>query len=352
MVLYMIQSIIYLISIIVLLTIFLLIKKSDEKQNLLLWIFISIMFMFCYNAVIVYILSALYIHSTLITLIIVNFIISILLYFFLIRKRLIQKYYIKKLDIISVIILALLVIIIGYLRFGFPFKIVYETVDPGTHFWTSMDFFRESILLNKADTAIDFSARVFGSYVNAGILFKITYPMVGYINLYAIYIFFDLFMLFMAGVIFYFFVSSMYKKNNFLISIIGSIMYLMGYPLNSMIFGFFYSGHVVTLFIVLILLFKFLDNKQIKENYIFILITLINIGICFTYYLYAPIIAIPETIYLMYKYKKVLTKKQIIKRLLLIEGIPIILTVLYFFIPYIDINQHSIFYQLTLDGYF
>ena len=58
-----------------------------------------------------------------------------------------------------------------------------------------MEFFRHSTLLNHADTAIDFSTRVFGSYVNAGLLFKVAYPFVGYINLYIVYIVFDVFII-------------------------------------------------------------------------------------------------------------------------------------------------------------
>lgn len=350
----MFESIIYIISIIVLLAIFLLTKKSDKKQNLLLWFFISIMFMFCYNIIIVYLLSAVYIHSTLITLSIVNITISILIYLFLLKNKGIQKYYINKLDILAIFVLAILVILIGRLRFGFPFKIVYETVDPGTHFWTSMDFFRESILLNKADTAVDFSARVFGSYTNMGIVFKVFYPIVGYIDLYSIYIGYDLFMLFMSGIIFYFLIRYLYKDNSFLFILIGSIIYLTGYPLNNLIFGFFYSGHVVTLFSVLILIFKFLDDNYIYIKYIYALIMLLNIGICFTYYLYMPILVIAETIYFVYKFKcieKDNIKNLIIKILLLIV-LPFILTILYFIIPYIGINQHNIFYQLNIDGYF
>lgn len=350
----MLISIIYVISVIFLLVTFLSIKKSDKKQNILLWFFISIMLLFCYNTVIVYLLSFMYVHSTLLTLSLVNIFVTILLSIFIFKNRNIQKYYVNKIDILAITILAILVIIIGYLRFGFPFKIVYETVDPGTHFWTSMDFFRESILLDKAETAVDFSARVFGSYTNVGITFKILYPIVGYIDLYAVYIGYDLFMLFMSGIIFYFFIRYLYKDTKFWFILIGSIIYLTGYPLNNMIFGFFYSGHVVTLFSILILMFKFLDNKELNEKNVLVLITLLNIGICFTYYLYTPILIVAEIGYFIYKFKYIekFDVKGLIKKILLIILLPIVPTIMYFFIPYIGVGQHSIFYQLNIDGYF
>lgn len=349
----MLSTIFYIVTIILLLIVFLLINKSKNKQNILLWIFISQIFIFCYNAVIVYLLSIFNIKSTLITLSLINFVITLILYIFIIRNNSIQKYYIKKIDILTVLIISMIVIIIGYLRFGFPFKIVYETVDPGTHFWTSMDFFRESILLNKAETAVDFSSRVFGSYVNMGIVFKVFYNFVGYINLYCIYIIYDLYMLFLSGTIFYFVIRYLCENKKFLLSLISSIIYLFGYPLNNMLFGFFYSGHVVILFCVLILIFKFIDNHELKEKTNLFLITLLNLGICFTYYLYAPIIAISEILYFIYRYKvnKDYNIKQIIKRIIFIILIPLVLTILYFVIPYISVKQYNVFNQLKIDGY-
>lgn len=346
----MFESVCYIFSTIVLMTLFLLIKKCSKKQNFLLWLNLSFILMFCYNVIIVYILSTIYIHSTLLVLSIVNIIVSFVIYWFIIRNHGVQQYFIKKCDIIVNIILLVIVLVIGIIRFGIPpFQIVYETVDPGTHFWTSMDFFRESILLNHADTSVDFSARVFGSYVNVGILLKITYPFVGYVNLYQIYILYDIFMLLMSAVMFYYLVSYIFKQKKFFFILIVTVMYLLGYPLNSMIFGFFYSGHVVTLFCSLILIIKMLDCKEVMNKYIFILILMLNIAICFTYYLYVPILIVTELTYFIFIYKSDIKKHFHI--LLLLLGLPLLLTFVYFFMPYLGSNQHDIFYQFTLDGY-
>lgn len=350
----MVMSIIYLISAVTLITVFMLINKSNKKQNVLLWVFMSIMFFFCYNSIIVYILSTCYIKSTLLILSIINIIVSILLFIFFIKNKATQKYYLEKIDIITVILILVLVIIIGYFRFGFPFKIVYETVDPGTHFWKCMDFFRESILLNKASTAIDFSSRVFASYVNVGILFKMSEPFVGYIDLYAVYIVYDLFMLFMSGILFYFLIKFICKNKNYWVIIISSILYMLGYPLNNLIFGFFYLGHTVILINILLLIFKLYNNKELNIKYTLFFITLLNIGICFTYYLHMPAIFLAEIIYFIYEFKYIqnLNRNIILKRLALMIILPSILTLHYFVIPYIGSNQQSAFYQLKLDGYF
>ena len=346
----MFESVSYILSIVILMIVFLLIKKSSKKQNFLLWLNLSFILIFCYNIIIVYILSAVYVHSTLVVLSMVNATLSIILYLLIIRKYGIQQYFIKKSDIIINIICLVIILIIGVIRFGIPpFEIVYETVDPGTHFWTSMDFFRESILLNHADTSVDFSARVFGSYVNCGILLKVAYPFVGYVNLYQIYISYDIFMLMISAMMFYYSVSYIFRQKKSVFISIVTIMYLLGYPLNSMIFGFFYSGHVVTLFCSLILIIKMLEYKEMEKKYTYIFILMLNISICFTYYLYTPLLIVSELIYFIFLYKQSIKKNLYI--LLLLLGLPLLLTIIYFFIPYFGGNQHDIFYQLTLDGY-
>lgn len=346
---------IYLITILILLITFLLVKKSNKKQNLMLWTSIFFILLFCYNSLIVYIMSALNIKSHLFHLSACNLFFSLVFLIKIECSKSIQKYFVKKRDLFSIFILLFITIIIGYCRFGYPFEIVYETTDPGTDFWTSLDFFKESVLLNNANNSMDFSIKVFGSYVNTGIFFKICYPIFGYIDLYKAYILFDLIMLFVSGVCFYFLISHLCKKINFWIILIGTILYFLGYPLNNLIFGFFYCGHVVTLFSVLMLFIKFYEDTYIKRSYLILFITLLNIGVCFTYYLYMPAVFLIEFIYFIcYRLK---TKQKIFRSSPWVElfftiFIPFNLMYYYFIIPTIGSNQNNIFYQLKLDGYF
>lgn len=350
----MLLSGVYLLSIVLLNILFLLIKKSSKKYNLLMWILISLILLFCYNSFIVYVLSTINIKTTLLSLSIVNFVICIFFILYIIKNKSFQKYYIDKLDFLIVILFLIITILIGYFRFGFPLKIVYETSDSGTHFWKCMDFFRQTFLLNKASVTIDFSTRVFASYVNVGILFKVMSPIVGYIDLYKVYICYDLATFFLLGISFYFILRQICSnRDKFLISI-ASLLYLFGYPLNNLIFGFFYLGHVIILVSLLILILKKYNNEEFDAKYLIFFVTLINIGICFTYYLYVPIVFITEIIYFIYwfKNKQNLNNKIILKRLSIIIIIPIVFLTHYFFLPYIGTTQHNLISQLTLDGYF
>ena len=60
-----------------------------------------------------------------------------------------QKYYIKKLEIFFCIIIFLLVTLVAYLRFGFPFNIKYEITDGSSHYYFAEQFSKNSELLYK-----------------------------------------------------------------------------------------------------------------------------------------------------------------------------------------------------------
>lgn len=125
----MLMNIVYLMSIVILIILFLLIKKNNKKENLLMWIVISLVLLFCYNSFVVYVLSTLYIKTTLLSLSIVNFLFCIFFIIKIISKNSFQEYYVDKFDILTMILFCFITILIGYFRFGFPFKIVYETSD-------------------------------------------------------------------------------------------------------------------------------------------------------------------------------------------------------------------------------
>ena len=53
----MISSLFYIVSTLILIITFLLLKKQNEKQNLIKWIIISLGLLFCYNAIVTFILN-------------------------------------------------------------------------------------------------------------------------------------------------------------------------------------------------------------------------------------------------------------------------------------------------------
>lgn len=348
-------SVLYLLSNIFLVISFIKYKKSDNKLNLIHWIFISIMLLFCYNSFIALILSTLSIPVYLISVTICNIVISSI--FVIINKGKKQEYFKDKRDIITTIILGVITIIIAIFRFGIPFNIAYETCDPGVHFWTSKDFYEQSFLLNKVTdkTVVNFETRQAASYTNVGLMFKMASPFVDDFNLYIVYILYDIFMLFMAGMMFYIIISDTKSRGKFILSIAISILYFTGYPLNNMVFGFFYSGHAITLIATIYALMKYYGDTNFNKKVFIFLLAILCFGLFFTYYFYAPVVFMTLLLYMAYKDKisgkKIISVEFILKNIL-IFGAACLFGFLYYIVPNLGDPSTSISTQVNLDGYF
>lgn len=158
------MGIIYGLTELILFISFVLVKKTDKKLNILSFIAITIGTLFCYNTFVCYVLTFFIVPVTLLNLSIINLVISMVLMFFIIRKKQIQTYEMHKIDILYILLLLVAVLIVSYLNFGFPFNIKYETGDPSVHYLTS-DMFSEndSLLITDKD-------EVYGSFAQRKML--------------------------------------------------------------------------------------------------------------------------------------------------------------------------------------
>ncbi len=86
------MGIVYGISAVILIVVFILIKKTDKKLNIISFTSLSIVLMLCYNTVICYVLTFFKIPNTLTILSTINYIITAIIFWFIIKKKKIQKY--------------------------------------------------------------------------------------------------------------------------------------------------------------------------------------------------------------------------------------------------------------------
>ncbi len=351
----MIGSFIYIISTILLVSTFLFLKKAKEKQNLLKWIIISLGLLFCYNSIVAFILNSIGIPIYLLSISIVNFLVSIILLFIIKQKKEVQKYYVLKKDVVFVVIFTFIVLLLGFFRFGFPFNIRYNTCDPGTHFWTTKDFYEQSYLLDRVtdNTLVNFETRQFGSYVNLGIIFKTVAPFINEFDLWQFYILYDIVMLLLSVLMFYFSVSNEKKKLPVVILFIGVLLYLLGYPLNSMIIGFFYLGHAITIINMILILYQMYDSEIISKKLGLIFLIITNLGLFFTYYLFVPCVF--GGLFLYYFYQKIKNKEKIFTKnnilfIFLVYILPCLLGFLYFIVPNIGNENQNAIHQISLEG--
>ena len=120
------MGIIYVISVVSLLVIFMLIKKSDKKLNGLGMFGLGLVLLLCYNIFKCYVLNFFSIKQSLLNLSIVNYVISIIGIVYLVRKREIQKYEVRQSDLIYSFLIGIATIVVGLLHYGYPLQINYE----------------------------------------------------------------------------------------------------------------------------------------------------------------------------------------------------------------------------------
>ena len=302
------MSLIYILISIITIIMFMALKKTNKKENIILWTVLAIITKMCLNIFIAVVFSIVNIKCSLTNLSIVQIILIIAIGIKIIKDKQIQKYYIKIQDIIMIIILLILVIIIGIKQYGIPFNAKYIITDGAVHFLSTTEFYEASHLLTSEESNFlnNFSTFMPGAYVNCGILLKGLSSFISVKDYYTIFALFDLGVLFLSGALFYFIISSKkHKKSEYILAYIFTIIYLIGYALNSTLSGFCYLSLGLDFILSMIILIKYIKDKNDINT---ILMFLINFGLFFSYYYFAPVVYVGVFIYLLQIWKKKRTK--------------------------------------------
>ena len=352
------MNIFYLVSVLLLFTTAMLIKKVEKKINFISSFIMAIIAFLCYQTILAYFLDLVRIPISLLTMGIINILVSIILWSIIrLKGKQIQKYTIKKQDILFLGIMLVINIPILYKEFGMLHNFRYISTDSVMHCQAAITFSKSDFLLDSMTNweAVNPTFMIAG-YVNSGILMKALVGFIGEFNLYKVYMFMDILYYFMIGYIFYMLISSSERCNTKLkygLAYIISILFMLGYPLNSVITGFHYFTLGMLELIAIIYVIKRIYKQNEKTANI--LLFLLNTAIMLTYNLFAPILYLSEFIYFIYQTKqnkeKIISKK-FIGKLVILLIIPGIIGVSFFILPRIleNIvleNQQ----QLWIDGY-
>ena len=298
----------------------------------------------CYNMVVCLLFSVIKIPITLQALFVINILIATIQLIFIIKRKQIQKYSFRKMDAVAIIIILLTVLILAYFNFGKELDIKYIMTDASTHFMVAKDFYKSDTLLNYVEKFNISKGFMIGAYTNTGILFKVFAPFIGETNLYKIFILFDIFTFFLVGIsIFNAIEKNIKTKLNFTITILMIMLFMCGYPYNSLIYGYVYLqlGILIITNIINVLQY-YVENFDKKMLYYLLL--LLNFGLFFSYCIFIPIVYTVEFVYIFYKNYKA-DKKIITLKNLAVIGIifiiPIVCGLYYIIIPnIISINNN------------
>lgn len=344
------MNIIYVITVLNIYILFMLIYKTEKKQNLIAWLAISVILTLCYNVLICLMCTFIGTLCTLENLSICNIITAGILSTILIKGKRMQKYYVKIQEFIFSILLFILVVFIAYNQYGFPFNIKYYITDGSSHYFFAQQFYENSTLLyNKTTDDVlgmyNSKFRLPGAYINEGILFKVFDDIILKAD---IFILFDLFILYLSGILCFYLLKT-YANNNkksFILAILFSVIYMLGYQLNSMLYGYTYLSLALDIIIAFLLLITNYEKEEISITIALPILSLVSFGIFFSYAYFIPTIYIAVIINIILKSvkckQKILSNKNIITLLYLII-IPTIVGVFYFILfPIVNENKTEI----------
>lgn len=287
------MNIIYIFTLIVLFISYLLVYKKEEKSNLLFSIVINSILLIGYNIVICTVMYFISIKSTLLNLSICNLIFSIIPIVNIIKSKKIQKYYIKLIDVIAFIIIIALAFTVIFANYGFPIKIKHAVTDATTHFFAADDFYRYSTLLPRENSDkinwIGISHIMTGAYINNGIFLKLFDGIISETYFCQLYFLFDILIWVLSGFLMYTLLAINSKKvKHKILALVFSVFYILAYQLNSLFAGFSYLGVGLDVIIGILIIMKSDMPKLYKRIGLFLL----NFGIMFSYYYFAPVIFI------------------------------------------------------------
>lgn len=297
------MSFIFIISIILLFLSLLLPKKNNKKLNGLITGFYIFLIIFFLTSIEAFILSYLNIKNTLLMFSLFNFLISIILFLINYKKngkKSFQKYYLDKKQLICAIIILAICFIIGYIRYDGFTVINYKVNDAAVHYKLSADYNSYLKLFDKgySDEIYSFGRTMFGYYVPCGLFMRIM-P----IPYYSSYDLFNTIIFSLITIGFYITCLTIKKtEKKSILTLILVFLYSLAYPLNYLIFGFGYLGCGILAVNSIFLTWKFIQKYNNKTLHIPLF--LFNIGLFYSYYLFAPAVFLSEGLFMIYRFIK------------------------------------------------
>lgn len=273
---------------------FLSLKKSSEKQSLIVWSGITILMQYILNAILGGIYGLLKLPISCYSIFPAVLVISVFL-IFINNKNGYQEYEINKKDVIflALLILTTFLFWIGYFRLNLLVRFV--SVDASVH-----ARFAKQIVLDHT-----ISNNMFLSYMNDGLFMEACLFITGTKGMMHSFVFMRVLDFFVGGLAFYGIIRTYSTKKGSFPGIIITFLYLFGYPLYVLIFGFVYFGASVTMIVGLLTVCKF--YSVIEEKYKALYILLLNcflFSIFTTYTLFVPPVFLGLFIYQIYKLYK------------------------------------------------
>lgn len=335
-------SVFYLISVAILFSGLFLFKKSDRPLKGATWFIASIMLFLCINVFAASIINLVHIPINLLSMGIFNCIAGGGLWLLILVKKQRQRYTLELFDWVSVAVIAGVALVCGMIQFGLSFDPHYITTDPSVHMRMAMD------IINKQSV----SEMFFGPLNNA-LFMSIGMPFIHILDAVKLFVLSEFGMFALHGWIFYILINR-FSKNLFtkIVSIIVTILYMLGYPLNNMIFGFNYLGTGVTILAFLLFLADVFYKKEVDRRIAIPSLMLTCLGIFLCYMLFMPLAYVVLFLFVAWDYfqQKKLITWEMVRTQLEIFLLPVIIGFVYCFFGWFG-SADAVGSAIATEGY-
>lgn len=268
-------------------------KKDNDKLNFIENIAIVIMIIFCWNAFTAGVIQIFKIKISLITLSI-SYIIPICFFIYECVKKGKQVIYFSLWDILPIVLggIILFMYVRGY--FGLDLHLHFITSDAARHMALDLSTY------NTGAVATNMYYHSLNDAIAMWLLDSFISTVMGQAK---VFVLMELVDLSLFGIIFYSIIRPlMNTKLDYILGNILTLMYVAGYPLYVVQFGFSYYGSAIILveFIILVTI-KYVQNR--KLNWIILLnLSLFSLFVCYTYLI--PVVYLSVFIAVLWRYLK------------------------------------------------
>ncbi len=295
------ELILFIISTIIACVTLMLFPKNVAKQNGITWLVATGLTLICSWVFFGGIVNLLGVRLNLYTISVINITIAAVTTVGISIKKKTQKYYIDFNDVAIMFVMLVIAVAIGLVRFNIRMDIfAYGSDDSVRHF---------NYARNLANTGMIDNGKYVMHLVDM-VFIRCFSPFLSELQWHRAFMLADIFLFFIQGAMFWTWIRRFINGKYSLILGYGfTIMYMLGYPLMNMLYGFEYLGAGVLVINYLLWIIQKMDYDEITEWMSVPLITIANAAVCLSYTQFAPVVLLGELVYLLLYFK---AKKQLL----------------------------------------
>lgn len=274
------SSVFYLVSFLACWTGLTALKKSEKPLDFLVWLPVSVLLLMCWDALFAAVVSFAGVPVNLLTVGVFNLLTAAALWGIVLRTRQRQHYCWQLWTVISFCAVAVLTVLLVLRQFGPSLTIHFCTMDPGVHLRNAMD-----VVNTQQVEGMFFSA------LHNALFIEMFSPLVSSIWYYKLFLISDALMFALSGWIFTALIASRCKTRWMRIAgFVILLLFLLGYPLNNMEYGFVYWGAGGTLTCLILFLTDRWAAGGWNSRLTLGMISVGCFGLFVCYILFAPIV--------------------------------------------------------------